>query len=167
MRTSITLIDKARSLCIPQTDYQLAKRLGINHATISRCRHRGGTLDNEAATRLAELLAQDPMDVIAIMESERAKTPEKKAFWENRLPRVMPLVAYLGIISGVTHVTEVRAGTLATDLTTYTLCAVRSLMRMSRIFTRVRRGVTQIAAQIHQRRAQSPPCRGFAPCYSS
>jgi hypothetical protein len=114
MRPSVTLIDKARSLCSPPTYYRLAKQLKIGHQTLSRVRNRGGTLDNEAATRLAELLGQAPMDVIAIMEAERAKTPEKKAFWENRLPRVMPLVAYLGIISGVNHVTEVRAEGLTT-----------------------------------------------------
>lgn len=106
MRVSISLIDKARSLCDPPTDYQLAKRLGISHATISRCRHRGGTLDNEAATRLAELLGQEPYDVIAVMELERAKDPKKRAFWESKLPRILPVVATLGIITGVTHITE-------------------------------------------------------------
>jgi hypothetical protein len=113
-RISITLIDKARSLCMPPTDYQLAKRLGINHATISRCRNRGGTLDNEASIRLANLLEQDPLDVIAVMEAERAKTPQKRAFWESRLPRVLPVVAYLGIITGVTYFTEVRGEGLTT-----------------------------------------------------
>lgn len=106
MRNSITLIDKAKSLCSPPTDYQLAKRLGISHATISRCRRKNGTLDNEAALRLARLLEQDPLEVIAIMETERAKTPEKKAFWENQLPRIVPVVAYLGTIIGVTYVSE-------------------------------------------------------------
>lgn len=104
-RASITLIDKARSMCSPPTDYQLAKRLGISHATISRCRRKGGTLDNEAASRLADLLGQDPYDVIAIMEVERAKDPEKRAFWESKLPRLVPVVAILGIITGVTPVT--------------------------------------------------------------
>lgn len=105
MRASIALIDKARSLCEPPTDYQLAKRLGINHATLSRCRHRGGTLDNEAASKLADLLGQDRYTVIAVMEVERAKTPQKKAFWEQQLPRVMPVVAALGITAGVTYIT--------------------------------------------------------------
>lgn len=104
MRASVALIDKARTLCQPPTYYRLAKKLEIGHQTLSRVRNRGGTLDNEAATRLAELLGQPPMDVIAIMESERAKTPEKKAFWERRLPRFVPVVASLGIITGVTYV---------------------------------------------------------------
>lgn len=106
MRNSIALIDKARSLCVPSTDYQLAKKLGISHATLSRCRHRNGTLDNEAATKLADLLQQDRYEVIAIMEAERARTPEKKAFWESQLPRLLPVVALLGITTGVTCITE-------------------------------------------------------------
>lgn len=107
MRTSIVLLDRAKALCLPPTDYQLAKRLGINDATISRCRRKNGTLDNEAAVRLARLLEQDPLTIIAVMETERAKTPEKKAFWENQLPRLLPMVATLGITIGVTHVSEV------------------------------------------------------------
>lgn len=105
-RASITLIDKARTMCAPATDYQLAKRLGIKQQTISRCRMKGGTLDNEAATRLAELLGQEPYDVIAIMEVERAKDPKKRAFWESKLPRLVPVVAILGITAGVTNFTD-------------------------------------------------------------
>lgn len=101
MRNSITLIDKARSLCTPPTDYELAKRLGIKSSTISRCRRRGGTFDNEAALRLAQFLGQPPLDVIAIMEAERATTPEKRRFWENQLPRCLPLVAIVGAVSGL------------------------------------------------------------------
>lgn len=113
-RISISLIDKARTMCEPPTDYQLAKRLHISHATISRCRHRRGTLDNEAATRLAELLGQEPYDVIAVMELERAKDPKKRAFWESKLPRIVPVVAYLGIITGVTQFTSSEAKGLTT-----------------------------------------------------
>lgn len=104
-RASIALIDKARTMCSPPTDYQLAKRLGLHTATLSRMRNRGGTLDNEAATRLAELLGQEPYDVIAIMEVERAKDPKKRAFWESKLPRLVPVVASLGIATGVTYIT--------------------------------------------------------------
>jgi hypothetical protein len=100
-----TLIDKARQIVQPHSYYEVARRLGIATQTLSRVRNRGGTLDNEAAVKLAALLGQPELDVIALMERERAKTPEKKAFWESRLPRGMPVVAYLGIITGVTCVT--------------------------------------------------------------
>lgn len=109
MPAVITLIDKARSLCTPPTDYRLAKVLGIKTQTLSRVRNRHGTLDNEAATKLAMLLQQDPMDVIALMEVARAKTPEKRAFWESRLPRIVPLVALLEVISGLMHQASLHA----------------------------------------------------------
>lgn len=105
VRNSIALIDKARSLCSPPTDYQLAKTLGIKQQTISRCRTKGGTLDNEASYKLADLLGQSRADVVAIMEAERARTPEKRAFWEAQLPRSLPMVAYLGTTIGVMSVT--------------------------------------------------------------
>lgn len=137
MRASLTLIDKAKTLCQPPTDYKLAKQLGIATQTISRMRHKNGTLDNEAATKLAELLGQDPYDVIAVMELERAKTPEKKAFWERKLPRFLPLVAHVGIISGVSYVTSkaVLTSEVVRQLIHY--AQWHTQMRMTRIFPRV------------------------------
>lgn len=109
-RDSLRILDKAREMCAPPTWYALAKRLHVQNSTLTRCRLHGGTLDNEASYRLAELLGQEPMDVIRIMEYERARDPEKRAFWEKQLPRVLPVVAYLGIITGtVTQLTP--AGT--------------------------------------------------------
>lgn len=114
------LIDKARELVQPHSYYEVAQRLGIATQTLSRVRNRGGTLDNEAAVKLAALLGQPEIDVINLMERARAKTPEKKAFWEKRLPRSLPVVAIMGITTGVTQFT----GAVVRDLTPYTLCAV-------------------------------------------
>lgn len=101
------LIDKARELVKPHSYYEVAKRLGIATQTLSRVRNRGGTLDNEASVKLAGLLGQPEMDVITLMERERAKTPEKREFWEKRLPRIVPVVAIMGLTTGVTYVTQV------------------------------------------------------------
>jgi transcriptional regulator with XRE-family HTH domain len=83
MRESLSLIDKARELCEPPSWYQLAKRLGVNHATLSRVINRGGTLDNESCVKLAALLGTPVIDVIAVMEKDRARTPKKREFWES------------------------------------------------------------------------------------
>lgn len=84
------LLDKARDLCSPPTDYRLAKVLGISNSTISRCRQRGGTLDNEAAARLAAFLEQDFKTVVSLIELDRAKSPKSREFWEKLAPRMVP-----------------------------------------------------------------------------
>lgn len=88
---TIALLDKARELCSPPTDYRLAKMTGIAQQTISRCRTRGKTLDDANATRLAEFLGMSPLAVIARMNEDRAKTPEQKALWKRR-----PAACYCG-----------------------------------------------------------------------
>jgi len=93
MNNTITLLDKAKGLCSPQTDYELAKRLGISPQRISNCRRGKATLDNEAAFKLAKLLRLPATDVVAYFEEDRAKDPHKKEFWRQQLPRVLPSIA--------------------------------------------------------------------------
>jgi hypothetical protein len=103
------LLDKARTLCLPQTDYELAKRTGISKQVISRARRKGGTLDNEGVARLAKFIDQPFMDVLALVELDRAKTPAKKNFWESYAPRLLPsLIAACGL-AALGHSEEVSA----------------------------------------------------------
>lgn len=84
------LLDKARSLCSPPTDYELAKRLGISKQTISRCRRHAGTLDNEGMVRLARFLEQDIETIMPLIELDRVKDDKSRAFWEKLAPRLVP-----------------------------------------------------------------------------
>lgn len=93
MSNTTALLDKALKLCQPATHYRLAKTLGIKHTTISRCYLHGGTLDNEAAFRLAKMLRMPVADVIAYMEEDRARNDKKREFWRQQLPRVLPAIA--------------------------------------------------------------------------
>lgn len=98
MSNTCALLDKARELCQPPTDYRLARTLGISQTTIARCRHRGGTLDNKAVHALAKFLHQDFQEILALVELDRAKTPETKAFWEKLAPRVVPTLV-IGLLA--------------------------------------------------------------------
>ena len=109
MSNTIALLDKAKDLCEPATDYRLSKRLGISHATVSRCRNRGGTLDNRAVRELALFLGQPFEDVLALIELDRAKTPKARAYWERVAPRLgAPLVVALVAALTLTY-NEARA----------------------------------------------------------
>lgn len=90
MTHTIQLLDKARDLCSPPTDYQLAKVLGLSRQTISRCRNHGGTLDNKAVRDLARFLEQPFETVLALVELDREKDPQRRSYWEKVAPRVVP-----------------------------------------------------------------------------
>lgn len=114
-----------------QTNYAAAKALGVSPSNFKEILDGKRNLGVESIFRAAELLDRDVADVLVEIQHDTAKTPEKKAFWEKRLPRILPAVAIWGLAAGVTHVTisgdaVVRNG-LTTDLTTYTLCALAAL----------------------------------------
>lgn len=96
------LLTRAKDQCDPPTWYQLGKRTGIAHTTLSRCMKRGGTLDNEGAIRLAEFLHLPKLDVVALIELDRATTDEKRNFWEKYAPRVLPAIVAATIVGGLT-----------------------------------------------------------------
>lgn len=70
------------------TDYRLAKVLEVSHSSISGYRHGRSSLDNTTAAKVATALALNPLEVIAQIEMDRAKTPEVKAFWKEQAKRM-------------------------------------------------------------------------------
>lgn len=117
---TIALLERARKLCDPPTWYQLAKRTGINEATISRCRVHAKTLNNTNAYKLAHVLQMDPKDVMAYMEEDRAKDETTRAFWSHQLPRLVPSIA----IAVATSLAVSNGGSL--------IAGTRALQQMSK-----------------------------------
>lgn len=64
-----------------ETDYALAKRLGIRQTTIISYRKGRSRMDDDVALKVAEVLQLHPLQVIAASNAERAKTEEQKARW--------------------------------------------------------------------------------------
>lgn len=93
MRNVPKLLDRARDLCSPPTDYQLAKKLGVSPQRVSNWRRQDSAPDNEAAWKLAHMLGMTLGDVIAYIEEDKAKTPEKRAWWTAQLPRLLSALA--------------------------------------------------------------------------
>ncbi|UQV43951.1 hypothetical protein KIV45_18885 [Janthinobacterium lividum] len=65
------------------SDYAVAKALKIRPSTISGYRSRDGQMDDEIATKVAELLGMHPGLVILDMHRERAKTPAEQTIWQE------------------------------------------------------------------------------------
>jgi len=83
----IDLMDELKAAEGMTSDYQLSKETGIAQSRISDYRKGRLTPDEYACTRLALALGREPIEVIAMVQAEQAKTEEKREFWRNFLTR--------------------------------------------------------------------------------
>jgi len=80
----IEWINKAKEKENIETDYKLAKMIGIKPSALVNIRKRNNGMDNFTAVRIAEILEINRMKIIIDMEIQKAKTKEKKEFWEKK-----------------------------------------------------------------------------------
>lgn len=83
MKTTAQWFDAVKAAQGWDSDYELCRALGIDSGTMSNYRSGKRAMDAYMAMRLAELLNADPLKMIASAEAERAKTPERKRFWQR------------------------------------------------------------------------------------
>lgn len=75
------LLDAAKEKAGIESDYRLAKVIGITHSVISGYR-AGKSMPNEKIlSQLCALSGDDPMVVAAEIQSARSKDPEAKSLW--------------------------------------------------------------------------------------
>lgn len=77
------LLEATREKLGGVTDYRLAKELSLSRPRISDYRHGRRNADAYACTRIAEVLGKDPLEIIAEVEAEAAKTQERRDYWAN------------------------------------------------------------------------------------
>ena len=81
MKTTVEWLAVCKQKFGVESDYALAKRLGVSSQTISSYRTGRSRFDDDMALTVAVALGIDPLQVIASANAERAKTPEQKARW--------------------------------------------------------------------------------------
>lgn len=82
------LLDRARVLCNPPTDYQIAKLLGVDPQNVHNWIKRGSAMDLTTAYTLADLLREDRSIVAGLVELDKKNlSPEKRRRLEQLLPR--------------------------------------------------------------------------------
>jgi ribosome-binding protein aMBF1 (putative translation factor) len=77
-------LDKAKEKLKIDSDYKLAKIIGIGNAAIANIRRRKSGMDNYVASRLEDMLELEKMTVIIDMEIQKAKSEEKKKYWQKK-----------------------------------------------------------------------------------
>jgi hypothetical protein len=85
MTSTNVLLDKAKEALGLESDYALAKALEVNNGTIAGYRKGTRQPDAYAAARLALALGRDPLELIAEIEAEHARTPTARAWWRTFL----------------------------------------------------------------------------------
>lgn len=88
-------LDKAKIALAIKSDYALGRALKINDARISDYYKGKAWPDTYASTQIALALKLDPMEVVADMQSQSAKTEERRAFWRDFIGRTKKAVAVL------------------------------------------------------------------------
>lgn len=124
MKTTIDYLDKIKEKHKLSSDYKLAKYLGLTTTAIGYYRKKKSTMDDYTALKVAEALGIDPMEVIAMANAERTKSPEVKKAWERIATRTAH-AAMLILLVFSTFPTPGQAETRNAKKTLYTLCEVK------------------------------------------
>lgn len=103
------------------SDYAVAKTLGVSRQAVSTWRKRG-SLDNENAFKLAQLIGVNPLEVIAA--GEASKNPEKANFWA-KWGAVAAVILSLAVLDFSSENQYVRAETLVEHSIHYTNLKIR------------------------------------------
>lgn len=133
----------------PLSDAKLSVRLGAYQQKLFDWRNGRGQPDTYAVWTLGEILKMDPLEVSAIIEAERAKSEERRSFWESQLKRfrstteVLALAMAMSVIYGTLPYSEAKAA-LITDSyknaapdSQCLLCKVRIMSAIRRRYQRL------------------------------
>lgn len=102
MKNIDEILDAAQKAIGKESDRQLALAIGVTPQTISHYRKRISTPDNFAIVQLAKLLGRSPLEILGIIEGEKAKTDERKEYWADFLNGLPNTTKKLGVIGADT-----------------------------------------------------------------
>lgn len=83
-----------------QSDYALAKALGVTQQAVSSYRSGNSIINDDVCLSVADILGLPPIGVIAQANAERAKTPELRQRWLDLVTgfrMLLPQAKFAGI----------------------------------------------------------------------
>lgn len=87
MFSTVELLERAKVAAGDASDYRIAQLLGVPRGTVSSYRRGISRPENPIAMRLADLCGLDPVEVVASVNLERAKSDTDRELWEMILTR--------------------------------------------------------------------------------
>lgn len=109
MNPSIALVERIRKTTEKRTNYAVAKALRISQSNLKQVLDGKRNLGPEALARAADILRVPLDETLSPVMAATASTPEQKAFWERRIPRVLPALLIVGLGAGLLDVSEPAA----------------------------------------------------------
>jgi predicted transcriptional regulator len=91
--STLDLLERAKAAAGGASDYRIAQLLGVPRTTVSNYRNGVTRPENPIAMRLADLCGLDPVEVVASVNLERAKSETDRELWEMILKRCRPVKA--------------------------------------------------------------------------
>lgn len=88
-------LDAAKARLNIESDYELAKRLLERPNNMTGYRTGERNIPLNVAFKLAVILELDPAQVVADLESQREKNPDKRAFWNSFMSRAKSVAALI------------------------------------------------------------------------
>lgn len=93
MRTTNEFLDAIKTKHGLQSDYALAKKLGVKQSCICNYRSERSKFDDLMAIKAAGALEIDPLFIISAVHAERAKSEQEKAVWKGIYERLGGMAA--------------------------------------------------------------------------
>lgn len=94
------LMEEIRAVADPRTGYRIAQLLDIPRPRVSEYVRGLQNADAYTCAKIAEILKRDPLEIIAQVEAEAARTEKKRAYWRSffsGLKHSAHVVAWLAI----------------------------------------------------------------------
>lgn len=96
------LLDTTMAKIGKDSDRQLGIAIGVSAQTIHNWRIGRSTPDNFAIVQMAKILERSPLELLGLIEAEKAKTDERKEYWQDFLSGLLDTTKKLGVIAAVT-----------------------------------------------------------------
>lgn len=87
---TLQLVEALKTLLEVDSDYAIAKKLGVSHTALGKWR-KGSTMDDNTALYCADLLGLDPLETLAGIQLERALNKGDNQlikFWSRYAPKI-------------------------------------------------------------------------------
>lgn len=133
------LIERAKAGAHIDSDYRLAKVIGITHASVSTWR-MGKSLPNEKViAQLCALSGDDPDVIAAQIQAARSKSPEAKTMWLRIAARMsgMASTAFLSVVITIALIASYSQYARASGVFSSKTQSEESIHRIKYVFVRV------------------------------
>lgn len=92
------MLDKARKACGVDSDNALSKHLGVTRATVSGWRKGKSMPDVVACDKIAKMIGEKPLFVIAQVSEMRAISTAEKAVWRRLASAAIVVLSLLPMV---------------------------------------------------------------------